>query len=352
MRIHWGPIIYGSWFPGAYDGTIYNFSLNTSVKKLAGYFVIPKTGTITKVGLNVGAITGNPPAYKVGLVTVDTNGDPTTSAYGGGSLDDFYVYSTGYKWITLTTPSSGSLGDVACVHIYPGATPPDSSNYIRVSYSDLYDGVSPTYAYYTPSYWTRNGSATHFAIQYDDGDIYGFPVTGAIDWSIDSGTTPDEVGSKFTVPVEMYCIGMLFPTNAYSDVGCIFDVYLYDADDTVVASKTGIDMSDYWTVYGQAPVYWENEVILEKDAIYRLTLKPTTTNNLLMFGYRFESAASRATKSLPESDRWTYTKRTDGGSWTDDDTAYCHLGLIISDIVSTSGSGGGPGATGYYGFIG
>jgi len=50
--------------------------------------------------------------------------------------------------------------------------------------------------------------------------------------------------------------------------------------------------------------------------LYRATIKPLSTNQILPMIADFPSSTERSC-SIPESSRWYETTRTNGGSWTD-----------------------------------
>ena len=62
-------------------------------------------------------------------MTLDSSGNPTTTAYGGSASHDAYTLrQTGWKWVTLSTGATANAGDFAAVHIYPGAQAPTDGN--------------------------------------------------------------------------------------------------------------------------------------------------------------------------------------------------------------------------------
>lgn len=97
---------------GIYAGDLSAATLNDTNNAEALIIQVPKDGSITKIGLNVFNITGNPPAYNFALTTVDSGtGYPTQTAYGGSSIESEDFTTTGWKWVDLTTPATATKGN-------------------------------------------------------------------------------------------------------------------------------------------------------------------------------------------------------------------------------------------------
>jgi hypothetical protein len=342
VRTLWGPAAIG--VANIAGSAVSAQALTDADNAVAWVFNVPKDGTITDVGYLVTAENGTSPAYNCGLVTVDATGNPTTTAYGGSAVTPATWTSTGWKWVTLSTPATGAAGDFAAVHIYPGGTPPDGSNNITVAYGPVADGG------YSLNYvvaWTQAALGGPMAIKYNDGSIYGFALTSVTTYvaGITSGTTPDEVGAKFQVPAAMTCTGARLGCNrtGYGSAATM-DVVLYSAADGVLASTTVSD-KDFLDVQDYVNVHWD-AVNLSAATDYRLIIKPTTATNggVTVTKWSVESTAAR--NMWPAGDSWHWTERTDAGAWTDTTTAIPYMGLWVSDITF-------GGAAAYeYGYIG
>lgn len=352
-NIVWGPSSYGQEISTGSDSLLvdYIYPLDDADDALAGVFQIPKDGTVTKVGFLVGNVTGSPPNYKVGFTTISSTGAPQQTAYGGSSIEDYTPSTTGWKWITLGTSATVSAGDTACVHVFPGTSAPNGTNYMGLSYYELFWYCLPWSRRYSTS-WLWGSGPIAMAYQYSDGDIYGFPAKELAWEYFSSSTTPDEVGNVFSVPIDMTVIGGCFWITSSSSTGS-FELNLYDSDNTILGQAIISEVDKLGQDYMQMILYFEEPVELTADTIYRLTVMATNTITIYMEGIEFNSSTDRQTKTYPESERWYKTERTDEGSWTDTEAAIMWMGLIVSDISGgTSGSTGGVGATGYYGFIG
>lgn len=339
VKILWGPAAIGplNAATSAYSGQ----ALSDADNAVAWAFNVPKDGSITEVGYLVTARTGTNPAYNVGIVTLGTAGEATTSAYGGSAITASTPTGTGWVWVTLSTPATANAGDWAAVHIYPSGTAPDASNNVAVEYIGIADGgIGMRYT----TGWAYEDAGNAMAVKYSGGEIYGYALstnTGFL--QTNTGTTPDETGCKFQLPATMACTGarVCYPRSGLAGA---FDVILYSAADAVLASasvtdKDFADNSDY------ANVFWDS-VSLSAATDYRLIVKPTSASNVYMVKWTFESATARA--YLPEGASWQWTERTDAGAWTDTATAITPIGLWVSDITFSTTAGGG----GEYAYIG
>jgi len=323
------------------------YALNDSNDAQACIFQFPKSGTIEDIGFFITVKTGNPPDYKVGLTTVNISGHPQQTAYGGSSIDDFTYTTSGWIWHTLATPASVAVGETAAVHVFPGSTPPDTSNFISIQDGELFFYATPINMTFTTS-WLVGLGPNAMAIRYDSGDIAGFPVIASEAVNTTASSTPDEIGDKFTLPIDMTCKGARI--LVYNGINiATFDAILYSASDTVLASRSG-SCGEYGADYVAFDVYWDTPIVLSANTTYRLTLKATGSDYLALVSYTFESESSRDTLTYPESSRWYKTERTDGGAWTDYTNKITHIGLLVS-AISVGGEGGGDG-TSRFGFAG
>jgi hypothetical protein len=307
-------------------------ALTDSDNAVASVINLPVDGSVTDVGFLLTAENGTSPAFNCGLVTVDSSGNPTTSAYGGSAVTSAQWTSTGWKWVTLSTPATAVAGDFAAIHIYPGGSPPDGSNNITVAYGGVGDGG------YSLNYvvaWTQTAMIGPMAIKYSDGSIYGFALTSITTYvAPNPSTTPDEVGAKFTLPARVTCTGAKVGMSRTGYGGSTtVDVILYDSSSTVIAS-TSVSDKDFIDVTDYVTVHWDAVNLVAGDE-YRLAVKPTTAANAItVTKWSVESTAARG--MWPSGDTWQWTERTDAGTWTDTDTAIPYMGLWLSAVEFTS----------------
>lgn len=343
VKTLWGPAAIGN--ITAVASALGSVSLNDADNAAALILNVPQDGSITDVGFLLNSENGTSPAYNCGIVTLDANGRPTTTAYGGSAITSAQWTSAGWKWVTLSTPATANAGDFAAVHIYPGASAPDGTNYIATPTSGIAAGMGRNASYTTA--WSVQTAGAGYAIKYGTGEVYGLALsTNTIHLSINSGTTPDEVGCLFQVPAAMTCRGArVFHNNSGLSSSTAIDVVLYDGSNSVLASVSLAD-KDLFDDVNDIDVSWD-AVSLAAATNYRLIIKPTTTGPFYAQKWAFESTAALA--AIPEGVRWQWTERTDAGPWTDTNTAVCPMGLYVTDITFSVVGGGGGGEFAYIG---
>ena len=156
------------------------------------------------------------------------------------------------------------------------------------------------------------------AVRYSDNtyenvstDIW--PYATVTDYDIDTGTTPDEVGSVFDLPFPYHLdrVG-LFMIN---QTGALWDLVVYDAANNVLSTQS-IDPD---VVSSTSQVRWSEiplatPVDIDTELI-RVVMKPTTTTNARLVYYTFSSLAIM--NVVPGGADAYATERTNAGSWTD-----------------------------------
>jgi hypothetical protein len=346
VKTLWGPAAIGN--VTTTNSALGGSALNDSDNAVGWAFNVPADGSITDVGFYLTAENGTSPAYNCGLVTLDASGRPTTTAYGGSAVTSAQWTSTGWKWVTLSTPATANAGDFAAVHVYPGGTPPDGSNNVSVSTGIATSSGDGTTLAYTTG-WTASAGAPIMAIRYSGGAVHGFALaSNTVHVQVRQNTTPDEVGCLFQVPAAMTCTGarLYALTNGWG-VSATAEVILYNAAGTALGTAT-ISDKDLVDDNATINVYFD-AVSLSALTDYRLVIKPgvAASGDVYTPKWTFESTAALA--AVPEGARWQYTSRADAGAWTDDNVSVCPMGLWVSDITFSVVDGGGGGE---YAFIG
>jgi len=338
LQLPWGPLS----GPGIDDG-YEELAMRDANRMISIVFMCPKDGTINKVGCYCAQVAGNPPAYNIGLVTVDANGQPTANPAGGSAIETYDFVAAGWVWVTLTTPATVNAGDVVAARVWPGISPPDVDNYAKniVSLATDRPTALPRHRTFDTDYWSPFG----LSAMYDDGEVVA-PAYDTLTMSVNvnTGTTPDEVGDRFQVPFDCECYGALllvYLGAAASD----YNVKLYtDAGDLL--KSVSLDQSQAQSSRNDlVKVQWDPQALVA-GTWYRLCICPTSANSLYPRQLTVNETASR--NWWPEGERWYKCYRTDGGAFTDDDTAIMMLALLLDEI--TIGDGGGAGG-GSYGMI-
>lgn len=326
-------------------GTPLTYALDDADDAIAMTFLAPKTGTISKIGFYVTAVTGSPPSYQAVLNTIDASGKPSGSLYGGSAAETVAISATGWTWITLSTPGSATAGDPVAAVLKPTGTAPSAANCITASYGSI--GV---HGYGSMRFTTAWGSSTGsgiMAIQYNGGDVFGLALTtDAIAASFANDDTPDEIGAKFIAPFDATlhrATIYAYPVNFDGTAAIV----LYDGADNTLATWTITD-ADHAKWTGGVTLQAAAGIGLTGGATYRITIKPSSTTNVALFRYKFESAAAKL--FAPWAGSFSATERTDGGAWTDtaNDMIECALELSV-DFAELGDGGGGSGEYVYIG---
>lgn len=165
------------------------------------------------------------------------------------------------------------------------------------------------------------------------GGLLGAAPAFASDWAtVHTGTTPDEVGVRFSVPVATSLCGAQIRMYAEQN----YDFVIYDAAGDALAT---ISVDGNWGLAGgngADHVIRFSCISLSAETIYRAVVKPTTANAILV---RFADVAAASDMRLFGVTDWQWTARTDAGSWTDTNTRLPVMRLLFSGVETGGGSG-------------
>lgn len=323
-----------------------NRTIDATAEKAGMVFQVPKTGTIDAVGFLLGTVTQAPTnGLKVSLQ------DPSTTGLPDGTPDQYRVVPVGSistgAWITTGLITSDGTdggakrsvtrGDVLCVVIeFSSFVAGDNLN-IQERTGGLNDGAMP-YVVADTGAWAKstNTGDPVVALKYDDGLYYPaprcYPMSALTTLAVNTGTTPDEIGLKFRVPVGIKVGGLWIRRSQTAARDVTYK--LYDSDGSTVL-KSFVDDGDFGSGNNRYLLF-SSEVTLVANTYYRLTALPSSASSLNF--YYFDVAAAGIMDAIPGGQDMHWTQRTDAGAWTDTTTRRPWMGLLITDI--TSGSGG------------
>lgn len=304
-----------------------NVLIDAAGEKAAVVLNAPATGTISKVGFRVNAVpsAGN---ADVRLETVDlTTGDPTGTLLGTNT-NATQAISGANTWYTTTLTAGATVTreDLFAVVIV------NSTGQYNIAYQNGSWGYSgfPYVDHLTAAWAKITVGGPQLALEYNDGsysqimNILPQPTPSLI--SLNNGSTPDEIGAKFTLPVGMRASGIYVSI----DVDEAVDLVLYDAASTALATVSlDKDLRMTNTASYQARRF-PTAVSLAANATYRVAVKPTTATNVGVPVTDVPSAAFMG--AMPGGVDWVYTSRTDAGAWSETTTRYAPIGLIIDGI--------------------
>jgi hypothetical protein len=194
------------------------------------------------------------------------------------------------------------------------------------------------------------GTLPGIILEYTDGSFgslgYGFPYAGTqvVQASYGSTGNPDERALKITMPFKAKCHGAV--VNTQPGTNCDYDVVLYDTDGTTVLGTVSIDRNQLYIgdgSHGKPASVFFTPVTLNSGSAYRVSIKPTTTNAVIVPMYDLQHADHR--KALRLSTDCVGSTRVDAGSWSSDSTTRMPFGvsLILSEIDDGSGGAAGGG---------
>lgn len=334
----WGPIVQTQGLTSGVDTQL----LNDSDNSVAGIYPILKDGEISQLAYYITALTGTPPQFNIGLVTVDSSGNPTTTAYGGSATTTHTPVATGLQTVTLGTPATGVAGEYAAVRIWPGGTPPDGSNNITVitgqDNAGALNGGLPTTKEFGTGWTAGNDPLPGLSYKYTDGEWASIITTATmLSTAFDSADTPDEYGAYFTVPLTFTCRGCRIVADPPS-AGNTWTVTLYDTDGASVLATKTMD-TDLNSNLGFYDVFWDG-VELTAGGFYRLSVK-SDSGTATMQIWHLVAASAALREAFSEGDNWQLTTRTDAGAWSQTDTHLPMFGVWVSDIAGAGGAGGG-----------
>lgn len=294
-------------------------------------FMVPKTGTITHVGFRLANVSSSQ-TVRVGLETVSTSdGRPTGSQYGGSAVGtQTSPTSNTYYEVALATPASAVQGDVIAAAIQwnlTGGTADFHSgqNDYRSEFpyhDEVTSGTSHTFLRRWPN----------VSIKYSDGtypDFGGFPAALFADVTYNSGSTPDEHALRFSLPFNCRIAGSHFLNTVGTSSD--FDVVLYDKNGTTVLTSQSID-GNQWRGTGDdaGRIFFDTSVVLKRNTVYRLSIKPTTANNVKV--RKVTVANANVMNQMPGGTNFSMSTRTNDGAWTDDTLTFPNIGVILDQI--------------------
>lgn len=311
-----------------------NSAISSANASAAAVLKAPKTGTISKIYVLIGTVSGSTPTIDARLETVSGQ-FPTGSLLGTNSNNTQVVANnTGYE-ITLTTPVAVTKGDILAIVITYSAGTTINVKVNNAQMQSKYPyGLLKTAGTYAAA------STPVVALGYNDSTYpENYPLVPALATAtnFNSSSTPDERGNIFTLPVSLRANGIQIAyQNALASAD--FDLVLYDSNGTSVLASVSMDADTlFGTSGGWMKVYFASPVTLLASTAYRVVVKPTTTNDNAWV--RYQALNTTVMQALPGKGAWYGTSRTDAGAWTEVTTDFYTIGLLFDGI--DSGSGGG-----------
>jgi hypothetical protein len=312
-----------------------NYTLSAAGQKIAFIFRAPKTGTINIVGFLVRAVVSSQ-TLKVSLETVNAStGHPTGTliAAGATGTQGAPAANTFYE-VVLGTPPSVTINDyIALVIEFDSTggnldiaawdTNTSTGDYAQLPYCDHFVGS-----------WTKGKFIPIASLKYGETE-YPFngmlPIKNQSEIGINTGSTPDEVGMKFQLPVKTRIKGLWLFIYLREPL----TLKLYDENDTLLDSVAyDEDITDD-TAAGWNMWLFNSSILLEANKTYRITVLPTTGTDI--FVQYIEVADTKMFTQLTADENFHWTQRTDAGTWTNTITRRPYWGLILDAIEAENG---------------
>jgi hypothetical protein len=306
-----------------------DISLNDSDNAVA--WILPPLAQGDSIGglrVFVSTRVGSPPSYRIAFTTNPfTWPSSVPTGYNGSSPELFSPpSSTGWFSINLTTPISvQSSDDVIYAIVFPGPTPPNTSNYIAVRRSMSgysLKGYSYSYSYTTLWLSASPPSSTNTMAPIVNGSYIDIGANGV---SSQSASSTTEDGVRFSLPFSASCIGVSLRTSYTTDQTVSVTASLYDDADNILRQTS---LSNY-RIRDILFVCWPSPINLSAYTWYRLGF----VTSVLRTSYYAVFSNYDAMRNMLNGFASDYIRRpAGGGSWTTVQYAGLPVTLLLSNV--------------------
>lgn len=349
----WGPMTNFLGYGG--EAAAANFTIDSASDSISALFYAPKDGSIDRISFGLNANVGGGRTLECLISTCDSSGLPTGTPVGAASTPTTPSGSGTIQTHTLGTPATVTRGTLYAAMVRDAGGGGAGSSSIRTT-SGPTAGSSARLN--MPAILSDNAGSQNISVAeqsfrltayYDDDEAVASVSEGTpTNTAFNSGSSPDEYGAKFTIPVSMNVRGIavrVASANAVQDL--IFT--LYDSASNVLQTVTlpcriGDTSRAYWNVL------FPTDELLTLGNTYRISVKPSSTTNITFVDYDNADAKQKSSLLMFEAKNWQLTTRTDSGIWTDTNTKVPAMGLIVESLslapsISVSISGATATAT-------
>ena len=315
---------------------------------------------ITKVHFRAGAVTfGGSSQYRLSLQDVSLTAGPPMQPDGTADQSVTPAAGTGptaNAWNTLTlganrTVALGAL--VAVVWDYVTFTAGDSIviSGLRAATASAQMASHQAMGVLDTGSWAAVTCLPNVVFEFTDGTFGAF-IVGHVFSAYNTRTfasnstgsgglnAGDERGLEFVPEVPMKVDGC-FIGGLQVNAGATFDVVLYEGTTAVATVSCDDNTMLAVSTARQIFVPFAAEITLSTANTYRLVLKPTTTNSLVLSTITLSAAGHRV---LCSGTNCAGNSREDAGAWgTADTTELPWMALSVSSFDDGAGGGVGPG---------
>lgn len=307
------------------------------------------TKTITKVHFNAGAIvSAGGSALDISLQNTDLTAGPP--ARGDGTKDQTAnvllsaLTATAWNSVTLGATRSLAFGEQITImfeYDVAGRLGADTFNLRSIAASNT--PQTPGVSHLTAS-WALVDDWAAVILEADDGTFGtlegAFPVSAINSHAFNSGTgVADEYALEFTVPYSCAVRGMWVAIAVAA--GADFEVCLFDGT-TAMFTAVAVDANTIQTSNGRIAYIPFPETTLTINTTYRLSVRPTTANNVTLYSY--DVAAAGHFQAHDAETSFCLTTRLNQGAWAAATTTRrLWMGLVLSKLDDGASGGGGGG---------
>lgn len=311
------------------------------------------TNAITHLGIRIGARTGTPPTYIIGIEGVSSSTGQADGTYKGGGSPASGTFtppaSTAWdgtwQWIALTNSYTPSLGEVFAITVRYSSGTIDASNRISVSYS--------------ATNWGNTRNNFPYAIAVDAGvgskvvahnPLFGYRTAserlGNILQSVYSTATASTVGhriaAKFTLPAgfgDTFTIAGVRLSAEFSGTGKTPVLKIWDATTALASASIDTDiLGSSGITYSSMDFAFTSKPTLSFGTTYYIGFEVADASGgaISLYGTQVADASDLAT-----NEGGLFTLGLFTSSWAETATVRPWVELVLDDITEPSGGGGG-----------
>lgn len=339
-------------FPAPTSQAFSNYALDANNDAIGFIFSAPQAMTITRLGVRIATVTGTSPTYRISLQGVSaTTGAPDGTVRGGGSPASVTFQPTAsqngtFQWYTLTNAYTCVRGELLAVVVdYSTGTVNASNNTSFGSYlSNATPRLIPYSSHNVAGTWSKQLNGLALFAYGSASAAFGVPVQASYSATINSGTTPDEIATRFTLPAEwgstFQVVGARF--MSVPTAGHTIRMQLYEGTTVLQNVTLDTDQMSFGSVARMPDGFFDEATlsVLNFGTEYRVGVRPDSATNQIYYGVNVATAADGQAFELGEN--FTLSQRTDDGAWTDTDTTRPFFELILADWTEPQ-PGVGPG---------
>lgn len=324
--------------------------LDAESEKEGWIFRVPRSMTITHLGVRFVGYAGTPPTYRISLQGVSgSNGTPDGSIKGSGACYTTFTppanssWNNTFQWFQLNTSYDASPGELLSYVMdwYSGTIDASNRSHVCEYWSGNIDGVPYAANYvsswvkraYTPSFGYKDGSSPTY--------VFGQPSIQT-SYGATLGANGDRAALKFSLPSwfcssAKICGARLMLSSEGAGQSAKFG--LWDSSGVLQDITLDSDVFAYPSSSHQlVEVYFDEASLstLSADTTYYLGIERVAASTTL---YELANYTASDLKAFPMGDSWIRSVYS-SGAWTDTNTNRPLVSPIFADITAPAGTSG------------